>query len=171
MIKHSKRYKESGLDFEESEDEESDKEKLRLEFWKQLLDKAKLKTKLHSKVSPSKYHWIGAGSGKSGISYNYVILNSYVGCEVYLDKGKKYAEPNINKKRFDELIKHQEQIEESFGDKLVWERLDDKRACRISFVLDYGINDKEKWSEMQEKMIDNMVRLEKATKQYIQQLD
>lgn len=74
-------------------------------------------------------------------------------------------------KRFDELIKHQEQIEESFGDKLVWERLDDKRACRISFVLDYGVNDQEKWSEMQEKMIDNMVRLEKATKQYIQQLE
>jgi uncharacterized protein with ParB-like and HNH nuclease domain len=147
------------------------KEKLRLEFWKGLLDKEKLKTDLHANVSPSKYHWIGAGAGKSGISYNFVILNSYVGCEIYLDKGKKYTEPNVNKIRFDLLIKHKDQIEKVFGDKLLWERLDDKRACRISFGLNYGINDKVKWSEMQDKMIDVMIRLEKSTKEYIQELE
>jgi len=147
------------------------KEKLRLKFWEQLLDKEKLKTNLHSNVSPGKYHWIGTGAGKSGISYNFVILNSYVGCEVYLDRGKRFAEPNINKKRFDELSTHRDEIEKLFGDKLNWERLDDKRACRISFVLDYGINDQKKWPEMQDQMIDVMIRLEKSTKPFIKELN
>lgn len=172
LVKFSKRYSvNNDLELEDTPEEENEKQKLRLEFWKQLLDKAKIKTKLHANINPGKYHWIGGGSGKTGLSYNYLILNSYVGCELYLDKGKRFAEPNINKIRFDELIKHQSEIEKLFGDKLLWERLDDKRACRISFTLDYGIYDREKWSEMQDKMIDVMIRLENSTKEYVQKLN
>ncbi|HLC79285.1 MAG TPA: DUF4268 domain-containing protein [archaeon] len=148
-----------------------EKEKLRFEFWEGLLKKSKLLTDLHSNISPSKYHWIGAGAGKSGLSYNYVILYSYMGCELYIDRGKKFVEPNINKIRFDNLLKHKDEIEKIFGDKLSWERLDNKRACRIAFIFDYGLNDKNKWPEIQDKMIDVMIRLEKATKDYIQELN
>lgn len=171
LIKYSKRYNDKGeIVNPEIGDEDSSKEKLRLEFWKQLLEKAKLKSKLHAKVHPRKYHWVGAGAGKSGITYNYLILNSYVGCEIYIDKGKEYTSPNINKIRFDELIKNKDEIEKAFGEKLSWERLDDKRACRIAIILNYGITDKDKWSEMQDKMVDAMIRLETATKKYIKEL-
>lgn len=145
---------------------------LRKEFWTGLLEKSNQKTRLHSGISPGIYSWIGTGAGKSGISYNYVIHNNYAGIEIYLDRGKEYVNPNINKKRFDELIKHKEEIEQKFGDSLEWERLDEKRASRIAFrIRSVGLRNREQWSELQEKMVDIMIRLEKEFKNYIARLE
>jgi len=144
----------------------------RKEFWTQLLNKATKKTKLHSGVSPSIYSWIGTGAGKSGVTYTYAVTNSSAWCEIYLDRGKEFVEPNINKLRFDSLYKNKEEIEERFGGKLSWERLENKRASRIAArLIDYGLKDKDKWDLVQEKMIDVMIRLEKATKSFIEKLD
>lgn len=145
---------------------------LRKQFWTQLLDKAKDKTTLHSNISPTVYSWIGTSAGKSGISYVYIITYKYGGCEVYLDKGKEFAEPNINKIRFDKLVKHKDEIESGFGGNLNWERLDNKMASRISFR--FNVTDllyKDKWDNLQNKMIDIMIRLEKAFKKYVEKLN
>lgn len=145
---------------------------LRKEFWTKLLEKANKLTKLHSGVSPSIYSWIGTGAGKSGISYNYVVTYSYGSSEIYLDRGKDFVEPNINKIRFDELIKHKKEIEERFGESLEWERLDNRRGSRI--VIRFkgaGLKDHDKWGQLQDKMIDAMVRLEKNFRDYIKSLD
>lgn len=48
--------------------------------------------------------------------------------ELYLDSGDKDA----NKHRFDELFARRAKIEETVGEPLRWERLDNKRACRIA---------------------------------------
>ena len=145
---------------------------LRKEFWTQLLEKAKDKTDLHSNVSPSVYSGIGQGAGKSGIGYNYVITYKHASCEIYLDRGKGFEEPNINKIRFDKLYEHKDQIEEEFGGKLNWERLDNRRASRISIEFEgIGLKDKDKWDDLQNKMIDAMIRLEKAFGKHIKQLD
>jgi hypothetical protein len=54
---------------------------------------------------------------------------------------------------------------------LKWERLEGKRACRISKRFEIGgYKDEEKWPEIQEVMIDAMKRLEEALKPYIMQL-
>ena len=145
---------------------------LRKEFWTQLLEKAKEKTDLHSNVSPSMYSWIGAGAGKSGITYNYNITYKYGSCEIYLDRGKEFVEPNINKIRFDQLYKHKNKIEKEFGGKLNWYRLDDRRASGISVKFEgVGLNDKDKWDDLQYKMVDAMIRLEKAFGKYIKSLE
>lgn len=144
---------------------------LRKEFWTQLLEKAKEKTDLHSNISPGKYSWVAATAGKRGVIYSYVITNKYAGVEIYLDKGKKFEDPNINKIRFDQLYEHKEEIERDFGGRLNWERLDDKRACRISLKFDrVGLRDENKWDKLQNKMIDAMMRLDEAFGKYIKQL-
>jgi len=145
---------------------------LRKEFWTQLLEKAKEKTKLHANISPSMYSWIGAGAGKSGIGYNYSVANKHASCEIYLDRGKEFEEPNINKIRFDKLFGHKDEIEKEVGIKLNWQRLDDRRASRISVQFEEaGLKDKDKWGELQEKMIETMIRLEKAFRKFITELD
>jgi len=145
---------------------------LRKEFWTQLLEKSKEKTKLHANVSPNIYHWIGTGAGKSGIGYNYVITNKYASVEIYLDRGKEFEEPNINKIRFDKLLKHKEEIEKEFGKELNWERLDNRRASRISFHFKgIGLKNKERWDELQKKMVENMINLEKASGPLIKDLE
>ncbi|MBU1350021.1 MAG: DUF4268 domain-containing protein [Bacteroidetes bacterium] len=149
--------------------EYAERHHLRKEFWTQLIEKLKGRTKLHANLSPVIYHWIGTGAGRSGVGYNYVVTNDYVSSEVYLDRGKDY--PTLNKERFDALYKNKEVIEKNFGGQLSWERLDKKRASRIVIRFkDFGLKNKETWNEAQEKMIDSMIRIEKAFKPYIEKL-
>ena len=44
---------------------------------------------------------------------------------------------------------------------MIWERLDDKRACRVKAEAEGNIYERERWEEMIEYMTDAMVRLEK----------
>jgi hypothetical protein len=150
--------------------EYAERHHLRKEFWTLLLDYAKAKTKLHSNVSPSIYHWIGTGAGKAGMTYNYLITNDYVAIELYLDRGKEH--PQLNKQRFDALFKNKEKIEKDFGGDLSWERLDKKRASRITLRFKgYGLKDKTKWNEAAEKLVSAMIRIEKSFKPFVEKLD
>lgn len=142
---------------------------LRKDFWTELLDRARQKTQLHSNVSPCIYSWIGAGAGKSGISYNYSITYDGAAVEIYLDRGKEH--PTLNKVRFDELYQYKDKIELSFGSKLSWERLDAKRASRIAYrIKDMGLKNRESWPILQDKMVDVMILMEKSFKPYIGRL-
>ncbi len=69
---------------------------------------------------------------------------------------------------FDALREHRVVIEQAFGDKLLWERLDDKQASRISFMIEGGgLVDEESWDEVIDKAVDAMERLYSAFHQYV----
>lgn len=149
--------------------EMAERHKLRYDFWKSLLERSKQKTNLHGNISPGTANWIGSGSGVRGLGFNYAVTYKFGQAELYIDRGKDCDEEN--KRIFDELQSHKAEIEKDFGDKLRWERLDDRRASRISKRIDYaGLGDNEKWSKLQDDMIDAMVRLEKALKKHIRNL-
>jgi hypothetical protein len=82
--------------------------------------------------------------------------------ELYIDLRDK-AE---NKRIFDHISAERESIEKAFGDKLSWERLDDKRACRIKYnVLQGGYrSDASLWPGIHEAMVAAMTKLETALK-------
>lgn len=142
---------------------------LRAKFWKLLLDKAKKKTKLHSHISPSQYHWIGTKAGISGLGFHYVIAKHEARAELYIYR--KNGPENENKQIFDQLFMNKNNIEDLFEGALSWERLDEKRVCRISKRLELGgFRDEAKWPEIQDEMIDTMIRLEKALKPHIAKL-
>lgn len=142
---------------------------LRMEFWKRLLDKAREKTELHSNVKPSRYSYTPTGAGISGLQYSYVIGKNRGSVEIYIDRGKGFSEEN--KRIFDALHRRRKQIENEFGGFLNWERLDDKRASRISIAFpEAGLNNEDKWDELQDKMIDAMIRFEKALRKHIKKL-
>ena len=142
------------------------KRKKRLIFWKQILEKSKDKTSLFSNISPSKSSWISTSAGKSGLTYSYVITQKNGSIELYIDKGKNYDE--LNKKIFDDLLTHKEDIEKDFGDILEWQRLDNKRASRIRKIYaTVNLNDSENWDKPQSEMIDGMINFDKAIKKYI----
>jgi len=143
---------------------------LRKEFWTKLLEKTNQKTNLFSNISPTIYSWISTGAGKSGISYNFSVGYKYARCEIYLDAGK--GSEKLNKERFDKLKEKKDEIENIFGNYLNWERSDERRFSRISFEIKEAIlRNKEKWDEMQEKMLDIMIKLVDSTKEYIKDLE
>ncbi len=150
--------------------EYSERHDIRYEFWKQLLGYAKSKTKLHTAISPGRYHWAGTGAGKSGLSYNYIVLEYETSAELYIDRGKESE--SANKAIFDALFANKTEIEKAFGEELEWQRLDAKRACRIrKVVVKGGWKDQEKWAEAIPATVDVMIRFEKAIKPYVQKLN
>ena len=148
--------------------ERSERSNLRRRFWQGLLALAESKTDLHRNISPTEYHWIGTGSGLGGVSYNYVIRQHAGTVEVFF--GRKDAASN--KRMFDELHAHKAEIEQSFGDSLVWERLEGKLGSKIAFYVEVGgyQDNEEIWSAVQEAMVDAMIRLERSVAPFLSNL-
>ena len=143
--------------------------KLLYDFWESLLEKSNKKTSLHASISPVTVSWISAGSGVRGLAFTYTVTSKYGRPEIYIDRGKESE--NENKKIFDRLHAKRAEIEKDFGGELSWERLDDRRACRIGKKFDYaGLDDLDKRDKLQDDMIDAMIRLEKALGKHIKNL-
>ena len=134
---------------------------IRREFWTQLLDRAKTSTRLHANISPGRDNWLNTSTGKAGLTFNYVIRQHDVRVELYIDRGK--TSEAQNKVIFDSLFASKDSIENVFGSDLEWECLESKRACRIKhLIMVGGYRDEAQWPEIQDAMIDAMIRLEKA---------
>jgi len=139
-------------------------------FWEGLLSRPKAKGTRHANTSPVEYGWIAAGSGVRGVPFTYVIGKDEARVEIYIDRGTGRAAEN--KRIFDLLREHQGEIEAAFCGGLSWQRLDDKGACRIAYILTAGgyKSDESKWPDIQDAMIDAMIRLEKALTPHLESL-
>lgn len=135
---------------------------IRKNFWTELLNLAKTMTKLHASISPSQHNWVGAGSGVAGLGYNYVVRKFDAQVELYIDRGKDSDEEN--RLFFDKLAEKKDEIESTFGSPLEWQRLEGKRACRIRKMIDAGgyRSSEKEWPTIHSKMIEEMIKLEKA---------
>jgi hypothetical protein len=151
-------------DFGKQKKELAERHVLRLKFWEQLLQRAKERSVLlHAQRSPTKDSWISAGAGlRAGVSFTYVVwMTEESSVELYIDTG----DTDENKGIFDGLYARKAEIEQAFGAALSWERLDNKRACRVRSVLrEGGLVDEGKWAVIQDAMITAMDRLAKAVK-------
>ncbi len=95
-------------------------------WWAQLI--AHPEAHLHKHITPSRVQWMGTATGVRGLALNYTVLQDDCGAELYIDRGEREE----NKSLFDQLLALQQAIETTFGGPLRWERLDAKRASRIS---------------------------------------
>ncbi|MDL1957733.1 MAG: DUF4268 domain-containing protein [Candidatus Desulfofervidus auxilii] len=99
-----------------------------LEFYSKLVDEYKKTNPRWRKVKPQPQSWLSFGAGKSGLSFVWAFKsNNRFAIEVYIDTGDK----NENERIFEELEKHKDKIENEIKG-LIWERMEEKRACRIA---------------------------------------
>jgi hypothetical protein len=133
---------------------------IRKEFWAKLLQRMSTKSTLFQNVSAGKFSWIGAGSGIRGLALNFAVSKTYARAELYIDRGDKAENEFV----FDELHQLRIQIEKDYGGPLTWERLDERRACRIKAETPGNVFDREQWDPMMEFLVDSMIRLESALK-------
>jgi hypothetical protein len=133
---------------------------LRTEFWNKLLPLLKGKTPIFQNISAGKDNWLNSGgTGISGLAYIFIITKTYA--RVLLNFEKKSKEEN--KQLYDELEKLKPEIENKFGNKLVWERLDDIVKSRVSFTLEnVNILNKENWDKIIDFLSINMIKLEQS---------
>lgn len=162
---------EEGKEVGKAKKEMAERYVIRERFWTQLLDYSKKKTKLHANISPTQHNWLGTSAGKQGLGYNYALRKNEAQVELYIDRGKDRGDEN--KVIFEKLVNNKDDIENTFGEPLEWERLEGKRACRIRKRIKVGgYRDEEgKWHQIHEAMVDSMIRLELSLKPYISKLN
>jgi hypothetical protein len=89
--------------------------------------------------------------------------------ELYIDRGRKGRDEN--KQIFDKLHGRRDEIEAAFGGPLEWQRLDDKRACRICWMQQCGYSlPEDTWSRATAAQADAMVRLARAIEPFLDTL-
>ena len=162
---------EEGKEVGKAKKEMAERYIIREKFWTQLLNYSKQKTKLHANISPTQHNWLGTSAGTQGLGYNYALRKNEAQVELYIDRGKEKGEEN--KEIFDHLYSKKAEIEKVYGEVLNWERLEGKRACRLSKRISIGgYRDEEvKWPQIHEAMVDSMIRLYKSLKSHIAKLN
>lgn len=149
-------------------EQDNTKSAVRRRFWAQLLEKENALTDLHASISPGNCGWIGVFI--NGLGFTYALHEHDCMAELYIDFDKGTGERN--KSLFDSLFAHRKEIEHAFGGTLEWQRLDDRRASRIRKTIgDGGLRDEALWPVLQDKMVDAMIRLEKALRPYLKSLE
>ncbi len=132
---------------EGTEDEIGTRYEIRRKYWTYALD---FIHEVHgdscfNNVNGSKENWIGGFFGVSGFSICCVANYDSARVEIYLGKSDKTA----NKKAFDLLINHRNEIEEKMGVPLVWNRNDDAKGSKIYYQLSgVSIENEVDWLQM-----------------------
>lgn len=132
---------------ENAEDEAGTRYELRRRFWTYAL---KHIHEAHgdasfSNVHPSKENWISGFFGVSSFSLNCVANYDCARVELWMGKADKAA----NKKAFDMLYSHKDEIEAALGISLKWNRNDDVKSSKIYCQLDnVSIENEVDWLQM-----------------------
>jgi len=138
---------------------------VRRQYWEQALEVFQNShCKLYNNISPSKDHWLSAGSGLSGCPYALIFLQKELRVEVSIAR----ASQEENKFVFDFLHERKDKIEEAFGESLEWLRLDDKKSSRIQFTCKAEGFNKEHWADWVQWHLNQMTKFEKALKAPLQ---
>ena len=139
-------------------------------FWTDFLTKAKGEIDFLSNISATHHSWLGSGSGlPRGLGYNFSFRKIDGQVEMYIDAGKDESE--LNRHLFAQLHEQKDSIEHAFGDELLWEVLENRRACRIRKIIDIGgFDDEDKWPEIHQVMIEAMKRMTNAFKPHLENL-
>jgi hypothetical protein len=101
------------------------------------------------------------------LGYSYVVRQHGANVELYIDRGNE----EVNRRIFETLMARRLEIESAFGGELNWQPLDGRRACRIaSYLQAGGYKDEAGWPELQNEMIEAMIRLEAAFRPFVSTL-
>lgn len=142
----------------------AERDRLRYRFFNGLLEYANSRIKLHANISPSRYNWIGAGSGIAGVTYNYVVRQHDARVELYINK----QDGDENRRIFRGLESKKGSIESGFGGSLHWDPKEGKQACGISKTCrSGGYRDEGKWKAVYEELVDAMKKLESSVKPHL----
>jgi hypothetical protein len=151
----------------ETKKEFADRHAIRRRFWETFLERARHRTKLYDTLSPSNDNWIQFASGKRGLWFHTSITEHAATVQLVIDRGKSADE---NRMILNQLKSHEAQIQHEFGAPLEWYEPEGVRLCRVISKVNTGgyKDDEAKWPEIQDAIIDAMVRLEKALRPFLQ---
>ena len=124
-------------------------------------------------TAPQKVNWMSFPSARSRLlvhsaSFCRTARGYGLRAEAYIDTGDQAT----TKGAFDDLREKQPQIDQTVGEELHWDRLDDRRASRISLYFPdrIRVTDEERWPEAQDWLIQAMGKMRTAFDPLLQAL-
>lgn len=140
-------------------DTQKKRHQLRINFWETALDQLRADgITLYQNISPTKDHWLSAGSGMRSCPYQMIFSRDEARVEVSLQR----SDAAENKWVFDQLFAEKDKIEAAFGAELDWRRMDDKKASRIVYAEPFDGFDRGMWPQMIAWLSDHIRKLEAA---------
>ncbi len=140
---------------------------LRLEFWEQTLEAfCHSSCRLYDNISPGRDHWLAAGSGLAGMSFNLIFGKNQIRVEFSMQRSQVEA----NQLVFDRLLAQKQQIETAFAAELDWLPLPGRKACRIQFAKPVDGYNKDHWPEMIKWLVEHMTRLDHALQSHLEKI-
>ena len=137
-------------------------------WWRMLVSRTD--AKLHRHITPGTSNWIGTALGLERLSFNYVVNKDACRAELYIDRGRNSEAEN--KAIFDRLFQQRGEIEAAFGNPLDWDRMENRRACRIYYKVAGGYQSPEdEWPDVQSRVVAGMNGLEAAVRPFIKALN
>lgn len=133
----------------------------RLAFWTEFNDTLINRGKPFNTRKATTDHWydVAIGTSEAHISIDLIKKESIIVVELYI---------NNNKDLFDKLFENKDAIEEVLGFKMIWTRLNNKKASRIKYYID-GLNfdDHSNYPDLMNETIDKVIIMKRVFSKYI----
>jgi hypothetical protein len=136
----------------------SEREKFNVRFWETMMESCKGRLDHFCNKKASKYHFFQGSSGKGGTTFVFLATGKFYGIELYIDCGDE----NKNYEFLMQLKNEKVEIEKEFGHLLIWDEIEDKRACRIRYHIKETSILEVDLKRAQEEMITCMEKFEKV---------
>lgn len=146
---------------------QSKRRELFAKFWGQTIERAQSRTTLLTSRNGTADQVLGCGIGRSGFRLNLKLTqdSSFVTCFMRLSGGEE-----VTTQAYKSLLAQKDQIEADFGGPLEWEQLPGKLESRIRKSLPGGWQTpQEEWPIIQDRIIDTLVRMDRALRRPIQE--
>ena len=127
------------------------------EYFQKLIDELREKHHFTNARKGQPQSWYAFSSGTSGIVYSMSFaLGNKARVDTYIDLG----DYDQNKKLYEFIEQDQERIEAQYGASLSWEKLEEKRACRIAAYREGSIDDdSEALEDIQKWAVDSLLKM------------
>ncbi len=121
----------------QSENQDSEASRIthsnRQKFWAEFIEYNRQHNGLYRDSSDTSGEGLSKNvKGLAGTKIYVLIYKNHTRTEVYIN----HSDKDKNKRLFDYLYTHKEEIEQQFGGELTWQRLDDRNASRIRIDRD-----------------------------------
>lgn len=133
----------------------------RMAFWEQFNNEVISHGKPFNTRKATTDHWYNVAIGSSAcyISITLVNSSSFVGVELTIPD---------NKDLFDSLYEKKEEIDSKIGFDMEWERLDEKKVCKIIHrIPGLDFDNKENYPQLMDEIIKKVIIIRDVFKKYI----
>jgi len=144
----------------------SDTQKIQFEFWSEFREKLKVQPEIPSVQSARPQYWYDVSLGRSGINLSNIAssYNNEIGVRVYI--GNKIANSALP-----QLLEMKDDIESEISEELEWNPNPENRDKIILLKRQADLENKDKWDEYINWLVDMTVRFRKAFSKRLKNMD